>query len=75
MHHQSLGPNKRFEAGGNVHPIAEDVAVLDYDIANIEPDTELDPIGYTSPGISTRHGLLDLYGATQSVHDTGELDE
>src|SRR5579864_5819731 len=41
----ATGLGQGFEARGNVDPIAEDVAVLDDDVADIDADAELDVLG------------------------------
>jgi len=46
-----------------------------YDIANINPHSELDPPLYRNLCISLAHGALNLDGATQCVHGTDKQDE
>ena len=40
----ATGFGQSFQAGGDIDAIAEDVAVLDDDIADVEADTEFDAI-------------------------------
>ncbi len=43
------GLGKRLEPGGDVDAIAEDIAVLDYDVAEIDPDAHRDAALGESP--------------------------
>src|SRR5215472_868095 len=62
------GFSQGFEAGGNIDTIAEDVAVLDDDVADINA---------YAPGNAgaRRHLPLPGRGATQRVDNARELDE
>ena len=46
-----------------------------YDIANVDPHSELDPTICRNLRISIGHGALDLHGTTQRVHGTDEQDQ
>src|SRR5271156_788231 len=52
-----------FKAGGNIDPIAVNVALLDDDIADIDTDAELDPVVFGNRRIAAGHGPLDFYSA------------
>src|SRR5262245_57543192 len=46
-----------------------------YDIADIDPHSELDPPLCGNLRIARGHGALDLYGATQGIHGTDEQNQ
>ena len=69
------GLGQGFEPGGDVDPVAENVAVLDDDIADIDADAEFDPFRSGDPGIAPGHRLLPFARAAQGVDHAGELDE
>jgi hypothetical protein len=62
-----------FEARGDVHSITENIAILDNNVADVNTDTELDPI--RRPGVSLRHALLDFHCAAQGINNAAELHE
>src|SRR5438477_152434 len=64
-----------FQTGGDIDAVAEDIAVLDDDISDIDADSELDPLRESDAGIPDGHPLLHLYGAAQRVYDAAKLDE
>src|SRR5271165_1136266 len=41
-----------FEAGGDIDPVAEDVALVEDDVAEIDPDAKLDPLRLGEPGVA-----------------------
>jgi hypothetical protein len=64
-----------FKANRDVHAVTKDVAVLDYNVAHIDANPEVDaPAGRY---VCIPHGHLSLYlgGAAQSVDYAAELDE
>ncbi len=65
---------QRFEAGGDVDAVAEDVAFIDDDVADIDADAELDaPIGRYA-NVAVGHLALNVDRAAHRVDDAGELD-
>ena len=62
-----------FEPRGDVHSITENIAILDNNVADVNTDTELDPI--RRPGVSLRHALLDFHCAAQGIDNAAELHE
>src|SRR5258708_6767997 len=63
---------KTFKASGDVHAVAEDVAVLDHDIADVNPDAEFDAV-VRCAGITLGHATLPFSCTTQTVDDAAEL--
>ena len=59
----------------DVDAVAEDVAVLDDDVADVDADTELDAMVRRQRGIAFGHRRLHLGRATQRVDNAGELDQ
>ena len=71
----ATGISQCFKSGGDIDPVAENIAVLDNDIAHVDADSELDPLRESDAGIPDGHPLLHLYGAAQRVYDAAKLDE
>ena len=69
----AAGLGHRFEPGGDVDPVAEDVVAVDDDVAEIDPDAPFDA-GLGRLG-AFRHRRLPLGRAAHRVDDAGELDE
>src|SRR6516164_1273283 len=66
---QSLQPRR------NVHPVAIEVAPLDYHIAKVDPDTEFYSFLGSDTGIACAHDLIDLDQATYRIHGTCKLNK
>jgi hypothetical protein len=63
-----------FDARRDIDAVAEDVAVLDYDVAEIDPDPEPDPVlGRT--GFAIDHRPLQFGGAAHRIDDARELHQ
>jgi hypothetical protein len=71
----AAGLSDAFEAGPNVHPIAEDMAFLSYDVAEVIAYAQLDPVLGWDPRIALRDSRLLLDRATRAVPHTAELDQ
>ena len=71
----AAGLGEAFEPGGDIDPVAEDVAVLDDDVALVDADAELEALFRRGRGVAFGHRALPLGGAAQRVDDAGELDE
>jgi len=63
------------EAGRDVDAITKDVAVLDDDISDIDPDTEVDAAIQRQRGVALGQRRLRLGCASEHVGDAGELDQ
>jgi hypothetical protein len=65
-----------FQSRGDIDAIAHQVTVaLLNNIAQMDPDTELDATLGRKTGIALDHAILQLHCAAHSVHDASELDE
>jgi hypothetical protein len=64
-----------FESSRDVDPVAEDVAVLDDDVTDIDAHAEFDAAPRRHRGVAGDHLALHLDRAPHRVDDTGELDE
>jgi hypothetical protein len=62
-------------AGGHVHALAEDVVVLDDDVADMNADAEFDAPVRRDVGIARGHSALDIDGTADGVDDAGELGQ
>jgi hypothetical protein len=63
-----------FKASSDVHAVTEDVAVLDHDVADVDPDAEFDA-AVRCAGIALGHAALPLGCTTQPVDDAAELHQ
>src|SRR5262249_29984465 len=63
------------EPGRDVHAIPKEIAVLDHDVADIEPHAELDAIVLWRRGIAFGHAGLDLARAPQPIDDAAKLNK
>lgn len=66
---------KLFQPGRDVDTIAEDIAVLENDVAKVDADAELDALFLRHALIAGRHVSLDLDGAGNGIHNALELDK
>ncbi|MFT7594378.1 MAG: hypothetical protein ACI8R4_001698 [Paracoccaceae bacterium] len=57
--------------GGNIDPVAINVIVLDNNLAQVDPDAQVDPILSRLPG----HGVLNFYRALDSGCNTCEFNK
>jgi hypothetical protein len=71
----AAGFGERLEAGGDVDAVAEDVAVLDDDVPDVDADAEFDVLAGSEPGVAFGHPPLDFGRAAQRVDDAAELDQ
>lgn len=58
-----------------IHAVAVDVAVVDQDVAEVDADTEADPLVLLDLGLPLGQPLLDLHGADHRVGDARKLDQ
>jgi hypothetical protein len=71
----AAGLSDAFQPRCNVHPVAEDIVLLDHNVADVDPDAEFDALLGWHPHIALRHSLLLLDCAAHGVHRTAELDQ
>jgi hypothetical protein len=71
----TAGVGQAFEACGNVHPITEDVIVLDNDVTDVDADPVSDTPLLGHVGIALRHRVLDLYCALDGLNGARELGQ
>jgi hypothetical protein len=67
------GLRKTFQTRRHVHAIAEEVAMVEHDIPDIDADAELDPLFLGHFGIPLSHIALDIDCAPHRVHNAAEL--
>ena len=66
---------QRFEPGGNVDALAEDIAVLDDDVADINAHAKFDAALCRCCGVAGDHLPLQLDRTAHRIDDAGELDK
>jgi len=67
--------SQRFEPGCNVDAVAEDVAILDDDVTDIDAHAKFDAPPCPCRGVAGDHLPLHLDRAAHRVDDAGELDK
>src|SRR3954454_10082819 len=71
----AAGVGYPFKARGDVDAIAEDVVVINDDIADVDADPEIDPHCRGDIGVLRRHAALDFDRTARRVHRTRKLDQ
>ena len=72
----AAGLRQAFEAGRHVHAVSQDVAVLLHDdVADIDADTQVDPLVGRQAGVLHHQPALQVDGATDGVDDAGEFGQ
>ena len=71
----AAGVGEILQARGHVHAVAEDVAPLHHDVADMDADAELDALVRCDRGIAFGHDALHLDGPTHGGDDALELDQ
>src|ERR1700722_15283977 len=64
-----------FQPCGDVDPIAEDVVVVDDDVADVNTDAKFDPLLLRRGGILLHQPALNLDGTAHRIDGTGEFDQ
>ena len=71
----TAGLGQALEACGDVDAIAINVAVLDDDVADVDPDSERDPPVFGKVRLALGDAVLEGRGAFDCVHHAREFDE
>jgi hypothetical protein len=71
----AAGFGQRLEPRRDVDAIAVDIVAVDDDVAEIDPDAEIDAAILAQAGVALGHAALNFDGAAHRVDDAGELDE
>ena len=72
----STGRRQRFEAGGDIDAVAEDVAVLaDDDVAEVDADAQHHRVRVLTPFGARAHFALDHDGAAHRIDHAAEFDQ
>ena len=71
----AAGGRQLLQAGRDVDAVAEDVAVLDDHVAEVDADPELDPARRRNVRVAPRHSSLDFGGALHGVGDALEFHQ
>ena len=69
------GIGEAFEAGGQIHPVAKDVAVLDDDVALMNADAKFDAFFLGHRGVALGHRPLHLDRIAHGIDDAGKLHQ
>ena len=60
---------------GNVDAVAENIVLVDHDIADMDADAECDLRSVRLAAVFGRHRVLDFDGAARCFHRTCKLDQ
>ena len=71
----AAGLGQRFEPGGDVDPVAEDVVVVDDDVAEIDADAPLDAPVSGVAALRSAIAACTVDRAAHRIDDAGEFDE
>jgi hypothetical protein len=71
----AAGIGEALQPRRHVDAVAEDVVLLDHDVADMDADTELDTLVRRDGGIALGHAALHVDGAAHGGDDAGELDQ
>jgi hypothetical protein len=71
----AAGIGNPFQARGDVDAIAENIVVIDDDVADVDADAEFDPLDLWDVDIAGSHAALDLDRAAHGVDGAAELDQ
>ena len=71
----AAGIGKRFEPGGDVDAVAEDVAILDHDVADIDADAEEQAVLGRQAFVRDADLLLHLHGAIERIDHALEFGQ
>jgi hypothetical protein len=69
------GLGQLFQPRRDIDPVAEDVLALDNHIAEVDPNTELDPLVGRGGRVALDHPALDLTRTPHRINDARELDQ
>ena len=71
----SPGCGKRLDPRRDVDAVAEHIAFVDHDVADIDADAKANALALRQIGVAVLHPLLHDDGAAHGVDDRGELDQ
>jgi hypothetical protein len=74
-HAYPSGLGQRFQPSGNINSVAEDIPVLDHDVAHVDANAELDALVWGRRHIALSHPSLHVGRTAQRIYHTAELDE
>ena len=71
----AAGLRDDFETRGDIHAIAKDIVVIDDDVADVNADTEFDPLILRHGGVLPSHGALEVNRAAHCIDGAGKLHQ
>src|SRR5262249_58140423 len=64
-----------FQPRSNIDAVAEDVVVLDHDVADVNADPQFDAALRRHARVALSHATLDVDGAARGIDRAAELDQ
>ena len=71
----AAGLSDAFQARGDVDAIAEDVAIVRDDVADVNADAQLNPPGRRDIEVGAGHGKLDIDGTARRIDRAGKFSQ
>lgn len=71
----AAGLGQRLQPRSDVDAVAENIVVVDNDVADVDADAEPDPLLGRHAGIALGHAALNVDGAAHRIDDTRELEQ
>jgi hypothetical protein len=69
------GSANPYQTCRHVHAVAEDVATIDDDVADIDPNAKLDPLLLRHVGVALHHATLNIKSTAHGVDHAAELGQ
>jgi len=71
----AAGLGELFETGSDVDAVAENIVLVDHDVAEVNADAEFDPRILRHGGVLPGHAALDFDRALRRIDGAGKLDQ
>jgi hypothetical protein len=71
----AAGLSQPFEARGDIHSVTVNIIAVDYDVAQVDANAELDTLIRGFASIALTHPLLQFDGATRRIYHAGKFDQ
>jgi len=68
------GVGNPFEPRRDIDAVAIDIALVNYDVTDVDADAEFDPTIFGIGSVALEHGVLDFHGTTSCVDRAGKFD-
>ena len=70
----AAGVGYPLKARGDIDAVAENIVVVNDDVADMDANAKFDALGFGHVHIAVRHAALNLDSATNRIHRAGKFD-